>query len=103
MKLGILLILMVVISGCALAPKNNAEPTGEVVRDNSCTVNSDCFATGCNREICSTQEAQWSECEWKPVYGCYLRTSCDCIENECQWDTDTEIFQNCLKGVEDLP
>ncbi|RJQ16869.1 hypothetical protein C4573_02285 [Candidatus Woesearchaeota archaeon] len=100
MKIIFMAIVLLFLTACSLAPKNSPEPTGNTVIDNSCVLNSDCYATGCNREICSTQETAWSDCEWKQEYSCLLRTSCSCLNQTCQWDTANEQYQFCMKGVE---
>lgn len=64
-----------------------------------CTTDSDCFVTGCNAEICSTNPSGFSSCEWKTEYGCLRRTTCNCIEGECSWDQENEEYQRCMKGL----
>lgn len=61
----------------------------------SCQSDADCIVSGCNQEICANQSLT-SICIFKPEFACYQKSSCLCIDNQCDWESN-EDFLNCLE------
>jgi eight-cysteine-cluster-containing protein len=73
-----------------ICPKTR--PAGE-----GCESDADCKISGCNGEVCSSQEGVASICVYKPEFECYSLTNCKCTDSKCGWG-QTEEFLNCIAG-----
>jgi len=60
-----------------------------------CESDADCKVSGCNGEVCSSQEGVASICVYKPEFECYSLTSCKCTDGRCGWEK-TEEFLDCI-------
>lgn len=88
-RIIILLLFIFLISGCGEIPNLD------------CIKNSDCSTAGCSSQICTTNEeakTTITTCEFKQEYECLKLTSCECINNKCQWEQNQD-YKNCLSEI----
>ncbi|MBS3151539.1 eight-cysteine-cluster domain-containing protein [Candidatus Woesearchaeota archaeon] len=95
MKPGVILLpLLILISGCSLLADNKN-------KNIECASNSDCAVVGCSSQLCvSADKASEiiTTCEYREEYSCLKLTSCDCINNKCQW-LENDNYNECLEEV----
>ena len=69
-------------------------------KENYCKTDNDCVIGGCSGTLCGNREfienQGFTTCEWKEEYICYKKTTCECINNKCQWK-ETNEFLNCME------
>ena len=88
--IGLLVILIVFTSGCIL--KETFEYCSEdqhhgLSTNGTCSIDSDCFISGCNSEICQSksEETRDSICVYNPPYPKDLGCGCRCVDKKCVW------------------
>lgn len=63
-----------------------------------CGADDDCITAGCNGGICMRQGGSVpgiSACVAREWHKCLAKTSCGCINNQCQWEKNEE-YTSCL-------
>ncbi len=60
----------------------------------------ECYVGGCSGQICSDEEGVASNCEYRPEYSCYKKTSvCERqATGQCGW-TETPALNACLDNA----
>jgi len=73
-----------------------------------CTSNSECVVGGCSSQLCvpKTQDdvggGFFTTCEYREEYGCVKLTTCECIDQRCQWNPNQE-YRSCLEQANQVP
>ena len=81
---------LILIAGC-----NQDDPTITYIE---CNKDSDCGVGGCSGQICGgldTINNIITTCEFRPEYECLKLTSCQCINNRCNWEENNQ-YKECV-------
>lgn len=73
--------------------------TQEPCATQSCERDEDCFATGCNGELCAAEHL-YTSCDWDAKVACYSEpfTRCGCQSGRCGWAMGNPL-ELCLNAV----
>lgn len=79
----------------------NTATNTNTVTSNYCKTNDDCATAGCSGELCKNRienvpSPDVSICVYRDWYKCLVMTSCECINNQCQWEKNQE-YTSCLE------
>ena len=88
-------LLAFLIAGCNEIAED-VPPLDQVI-ETECSVDQDCYATGCSGEVC-TGEPVATTCEYLEEYGCLTFASCGCVDGSCMWKTGRE-YDSCMENI----
>ncbi|MAG52698.1 MAG: hypothetical protein CMH62_01930 [Nanoarchaeota archaeon] len=112
-KRGLIIVLLILVSGCVEYTDNTAicDDGRKVSLSEGCILddglnyfeekNSKCAVGGCSSQICTTEEKAKdlvTTCEYMEEFGCLGLSNCKIIDGECGWE-ETPEYLDCLEGV----
>ncbi len=81
---------------------NKCKQVQKQISIEECSSNNDCTTGGCSGQLCGKRgevENLVTTCEYLPIYDCYRKTSCGCVNGKCSW-LETPEYISCVTEIE---